>query len=414
MSFILYDLAFLVIFTLLVILFLYRRRRNLQRQGILYLYKTKLGIRFINWTSKKLSFLLKPLQYLVVASGYALMAFIIWFLVKFSYLYLSSPLIAKAIKVPVLLPLVPYLPTLFKIDFLPPFYFTYWILIIALIAIPHEFAHGIFSKLNKIKIHSTGFGFLGPFLAAFVEPDEKKMEKTSKFSQLSVLSAGTFANILVAVVLGLVLWGFFASAFTPVGVQFNTYAISPVNISDIDEISNITLQDSGFIQIKSQGKTYHTGPTSIQQSMESNLPYIVAYEDSPAFNAKLAGAITEIEGKPTLSQEDLVSALQAHAPGETINIRTLQDDQVVDYNITLEERNGRAFLGIGITPVPTKGMMGYVYGFISKIKDPAVHYKSSIGGAGIFIFDLLWWAVLISLSVALINMVPVGIFDGEK
>ena len=30
---------------------------------------------------------------------------------------------------------------------------------------------------NKVEIKTTGFGFLGPFLAAFVEPDEKQMQK---------------------------------------------------------------------------------------------------------------------------------------------------------------------------------------------------------------------------------------------
>ena len=31
-----------------------------------------------------------------------------------------------------------------------------------------------------------------------------------------------------------------------------------------------------------------------------------------------------------------------------------------------------------------------------------------------FIYDLLWWLVLISFSVALVNMLPVGIFDGGR
>ena len=30
----------------------------------------------------------------------------------------------------------------------------------------------------------------------------------------------------------------------------------------------------------------------------------------------------------------------------------------------------------------------------------------------IFIYNLIWWLALINLSVALMNMLPVGIFDG--
>jgi membrane-associated protease RseP (regulator of RpoE activity) len=31
-----------------------------------------------------------------------------------------------------------------------------------------------------------------------------------------------------------------------------------------------------------------------------------------------------------------------------------------------------------------------------------------------FFYDLLWWIVLINLSLALTNMLPVGIFDGGR
>ena len=31
-----------------------------------------------------------------------------------------------------------------------------------------------------------------------------------------------------------------------------------------------------------------------------------------------------------------------------------------------------------------------------------------------FVYNLLWWLVLISISVALMNMLPMGIFDGGR
>ena len=112
------------------------------------------------------------------------------------------------------MPLIPYLPSIFKISFLPPFYFTYWILAIAIIAIFHEFAHGIVAKRYGIRIKTTGFGFLGPFLAAFVEPDEKQMQKKSKFQQITVLSAGTFTNLILSLLFFLLLSGFFILLWT--------------------------------------------------------------------------------------------------------------------------------------------------------------------------------------------------------
>src|SRR3989338_3332616 len=177
MSFIVYDVVFLVLFTVLVALFLYTRKHNLKREGLLYLYRTKIGLRLIEWTSKKYARVLRPLQYVSIASGYILMLAMVWLLIRLSYNYITSPTLAQQLRVHVLTPLIPYIDKLFAVDFLHPFYFTYWIIIIAIIAIPHEFAHGIFARLNKIRIHSTGFGFLGPFLAAFVEQNEKDMTK---------------------------------------------------------------------------------------------------------------------------------------------------------------------------------------------------------------------------------------------
>jgi membrane-associated protease RseP (regulator of RpoE activity) len=43
-----------------------------------------------------------------------------------------------------------------------------------------------------------------------------------------------------------------------------------------------------------------------------------------------------------------------------------------------------------------------------------VYYQSSMGDFGIFIYNLLWWIVIINISVALMNMLPLGIFDGGK
>src|SRR3989344_4963093 len=203
-SFIAYDLVFLVLFTLAVVIFLYKKRRNLQRQGLLYLYRTRVGIKFIDWTSLKFPRLLKGMQYVVVFFGYVLMIGMVYLLINFSYTYITSPVAAEALKVPVIVPLIPYLPEIFNLDFLPPFYFTYWIVILAIAAIPHEFAHGIFARAHKIKILSTGFGFLGPFLAAFVEPDENTMNKRDKFPQMAILASGTFANIVFTVIFALI------------------------------------------------------------------------------------------------------------------------------------------------------------------------------------------------------------------
>jgi membrane-associated protease RseP (regulator of RpoE activity) len=416
MSFITYDIIFLVLFTLFVVIFLYKHKHNLKREGILYLYKTKVGIKFIEWTDKKYGKILKKLQYVIIASGYLLMFFGLWFIIKATYIYLTSPYMAQALKVPIITPLVPYITNLFNISFLPPFYFTYWIIIIAAIAIPHEFAHGIFARLNKIKILSTGFGFLGPFLAAFVEQDDKQMQKSKKFSQLSVLAAGTFANVLMTIVFGLILLLFFVAAFSPAGVNFNTYTLDLVNASAITAISSTYFDNSTLLEVKANNTTYFADEQMVNYSLSNNASYMIVYDDSPALRAKLSGTIVEIDGKKITSYSDMNITFNTHKPGDNITITTINADSKnkTTYDITLAEKDGKAFLGIGFLAQERTGFFAVFYNLLDKIKDPFIYYQSRLGELGIFIFNLFWWAVMISLSVALVNMLPLGIFDGGR
>lgn len=425
MSFVAYDLTFLIICCLAFGIFLYKNKHNLKRQGLLYLYPTKVGIKFIDSFTKKYNKLLRSSEYVIIACGYILMISMIWMIISFSYTYISSPFLAAALKIPVLTPLIPYLPSLFHLNFLPEFYFTYWIIIIALIAIPHEFAHGIYARLNKIKVHSTGFGFLGPFLAAFVEPDEKKMQKSSTKAQLSVLAAGTFANVLITIIGAIFLWLFFVLVFTPAGIAFNSYAISPVNISEVSAINGVSTLDmsdflfstnTSFLNVSANNKTYFVEPAALSYAISNKLPYLAAYDNSPAFNAKLSGSIISVGGKSTKSYSDLKDALSSYSPNDQVTITTRADNgSISSKEIVLSDKDGKAFLGVGVLPVQSRsGPMGWLYNIISKIKDPTLTYDSRMGDLGWFIYNLLWWSVIISLSVALVNMLPVGIFDGGR
>ena len=66
MDFIIYDLAFLIAFAVFVFLFLYAKRENLKREGLLFLYKAGWGIRMINAVGKKYTKTLKILGYVSI------------------------------------------------------------------------------------------------------------------------------------------------------------------------------------------------------------------------------------------------------------------------------------------------------------------------------------------------------------
>ena len=298
------------------------------------------------------------------------------------------------------------------------------VIIIAIIAIPHEFAHGIFARFSKVKIHSTGFGFLGPFLAAFVEQDEKGMNKAKKFDQLAILAAGTLANVVMTILFAIVLWIFIVAIFVPSGVYFNTYATATIATSAITMVNGLPLdQASSFlsatndtlVSISTNESLYFAAPVQIALILKEQREAITVYEETPALNARLRGAIVSVDNNSIKSYEGLRTVLTAHAPGDNITMTTKSETgEEQHFHITLAEREGHAYLGIGIIPVQARGVRGFVYSLITSVRDPLVYYESRIGELGIFIYDLLWWIVVINISVALCNMLPVGIFDGGR
>ncbi len=162
------------------------------------MYRTKLGMKTMDSIAAKHRNLLKKLGYVMIPACFIGMLIMIEELLRGLVLLINK---ANALTVGVVLPIQA------KGVFYVPFF--YWILCIAFIMIVHEFSHGMLARAHKVKIKSTGLAFLGAIIplvpGAFVEIDEKHLAKKSRFAQLSVFSAGPFANIAF----GLLFWMFF-------------------------------------------------------------------------------------------------------------------------------------------------------------------------------------------------------------
>ncbi|MEX0920136.1 MAG: site-2 protease family protein [Candidatus Pacearchaeota archaeon] len=427
MSFFIYDLIFMAIFIIAIFIFFRRNKHKFKRQGWMYLYHSTKGISFMKSFAKRFEKILKPLQYVVVACGYFLMIGIVWLLGVTLYRYISTPQIVDVVSAPPILPLVPYVHKVFGLSsFFPPLYFTYFIVTLAIVAIVHEFAHGIFAKLNNVRIKTTGFAFLGPILGAFVEQDEKDMVKAKKFPQMAILAAGTFANIVFAIIFGGILALFFMVSFAPAGVNFNSYptavidldsidSINGVNIESIEEVLEIIENNEGLIEIGVGNENYFALGSALQNTIDrEGVERALVFEDAPAVRAELRGAITSIDGEPVTSQEELTSVLGMHSPGDDVIIETKQDGETVSYNITLGEDKGNAYLGIGMNY--PDGLSGLYFNFIANSKNTGeIYYETTWNGEfAWFVYYLLWWIVMINVLVALFNMLPLGILDGGR
>jgi membrane-associated protease RseP (regulator of RpoE activity) len=430
MNFLIYDLVLLGIFLIFIVQFLYRNRKNLKKDGLLFLYRTKWGMNLIDIIGKKYKKTLNFLSYVSITIGYLLMVGMLWLFGKIVYIYVFQPRIVQAIKIPPITPLVPYIDKFVPNLGLPSFYFIYWIIILAVIAIFHEFAHGVFMRRYDIKIKSTGFGFfpffLPIFLAAFVEQDEKSMKGKNNFKQMAVLSAGTFANLLTGILFFGIMVLFFMFAFQPSGVVFDSYTYNAVGISTIISVGGIVLENTTYqnlVQIIEEGDLIDVKTTqgdyfitkeflSKQSGIES---YIFLYEDAPAIKNNLSGAITKINGEKISSIDELSFELYKYSPKEKITLTLFNGEDEHNQDLILGENpqnKSLPWLGIGFNDNQRKGLMGKIINKIS-FKDPHIYYISLFDVAK-FIYDLLWWLVLICFSVALVNMLPMGIFDGGR
>jgi membrane-associated protease RseP (regulator of RpoE activity) len=75
------------------------------------------------------------------------------------------------------------------------------LLALAVVLIVHEFSHGVLSRIAKIKLKSIGllpFGIIP--IGAFVEPDEKEVERLDKDRQNDIFIAGIASNFLLTFV----------------------------------------------------------------------------------------------------------------------------------------------------------------------------------------------------------------------
>jgi len=427
-----YDVTFMVLFSLYIIWFLKSRKKDWSREGIIFLYRTQAGVKFIKYIGDTYKKTLDSLKYVIVSVGVVLMSAMIWMLWQTLSIYLYNPRITEVIKAPPIAPLIPYFPKLFGLEsFFPPFYFTYFIVALAIVAVVHEFSHGIFMRRFGVKIKSTGLVFLGPILGAFVEEEKKGFEKKKRLEQMTILGAGVFANIVFALIFYGLYVLFFFIALTASGYAFNSYAAEGVPLNLIDDIG----QDVGTKTVFLRGQAFQVNLTEvgvgdrdfyistetkefILNGIDLNESSAILFHKAPALENNFLGVIIEANGVKINNQDSLREFLESVDPGDSVNFITSSDGVTKEYDLVLEshpEDPNRAYIGIAHSEPQPRGIVGkFLFKFMS-FKESSVHYAPAFGGEfTLFVYNLFWWVMIINLLVALFNMMPLGILDGGR
>lgn len=368
-----YNTIAAIVFFVGVIIFSIIKWKKFQIEGkfpFFYtaLYKTKLGLKTMDWLANKW-----PRFWIIFGKVGIFVGFVAMILMTVLILYSLSHMLTAKPTLEAMPAVGLVLPFKIKGTFYVPF--TFWIVSLMVVASIHEFAHGIISRLYRIKVKSSGFAFFAiliPLLpAAFVEPDEKIMSKKPRSQQLSVLAAGAFVNVLLGVLL---LFTIIPMITAPVGsiMQLDGVAIDHV-LSD----------KHGF------------NPAKANSLLPGDLIVKIGWVQDESL------AVFPIQ-----SLDDFSNALKDRKPGDNIFLTIKRgEDQIDLFDIIL-----------GTHPLDKeKGYLGVSVYQSESIRPKIIsRYGVVWPNIALWMHNAIYWIMLISLGIGLFNLLPILPLDGGK
>jgi membrane-associated protease RseP (regulator of RpoE activity) len=349
-------LAFYIIVGILV----YINRKKFEFQGkIIAIYKTKVGISLMDRIAKRAPRLILFIGTIGIYVGFAGMLVMLYFIGLGTYQLLFVPTAP-----PMFSPVIPGVSIPGSPITLPLFE---GIIALFIVVVIHEFTHGVISKAYRIPITSSGLVMFGPIPGAFVEPDEKKLKKAKRKSQLAIFAGGPFANIILALLLFFVMLGMTA-------------------------VSN-SMYTSNGIEIKG-----FTNPDD-------------ALHGARLENLSEGEVIYAINDIPTNSITNLSNALSNISPGEVVVLKTDRGLKplLVSSN---PENESLPYMGIylnyhvvGKSDFANNKVFSTIYfWFFGNPYD--LRFNEGLG--------LIGWVFIISLGIGIVNLLPLGPMDGGR
>ena len=337
----------ILFYIILILIFIKNRRKVTSQAKIIFLLRTKIGLKLMDKLSTKYREFIKLLGYIGIGVGYAGLILISFLLIKNLYDLLTQPqavggvtLVLPGVNIP-------------GVGVLP---FWYWLIAIFTIALVHEFGHGVVSKAHKLEVKSSGMALIGPILAAFVEPDEKKIRKQSDITQYSIFAAGSFSNILLAIIALL------------------------LTIILLNPIQNTLVEPAGF----SFGSLYNESYPAASSGLEPGM------------------IITELNNEPLLKYEEFAKQMNYVKPDDIITIKANNNLYTIKTTHSPDDPE-KSFIGIANIKNEIK--------IKENIKNPVTQFITKMI---VILKEIFMWIYLLSLGIGLFNLLPLPIVDGGR
>lgn len=182
----------IIVFLAAAAAFIYLNRRKIEVQFPLFLLKDKRLGQGVFSASRKWARVVKPLSDVGIVLAFLGMAYTFFFLFKGALDLFTKKQATAQVAL-----LVPGVQVPGSSIFLP---FWYGIISLAILAIVHEMSHAIVASAHGMKPKSVALVLFLFIPGAGVELDEKRMYLRPLRERLRVYSAGSFANVLAAIV----------------------------------------------------------------------------------------------------------------------------------------------------------------------------------------------------------------------
>ncbi len=356
------NYGIVIAFYLTVVLLIYFNRKKFHFEGkIIAMYKTKLGLKTMKRLADRHPKLIKFLGTTGIYVGFLGMFFILYMV----FLGLHQ-LIFRPDAPPLFTPVLPGISIPGSPITLP---LLEGLIALFIVVVIHEFSHGVVSKAYKIPIKSSGFVMIGPLPGAFVEPDEKKLQKSSRKIQMSIFAAGPFSNILLAALIIAMVIG--AGAITS-----NMYESSGILITGFTDETEI--QPEGRLEGLEEGEIIYS-----------------------------------VNNESVRSVFNLIGALQNSSPGDIVFLETSLGEKEITLS-SHPDNESQAYLGVFLEhSVTPREEAGYV--FPEPVRNA---WFWLFGNPFSLTFDgnlgLFGWIFVLSLGIGIVNLLPAGPVDGGK
>jgi len=214
----------------------------------------------------------------------------------------------------------------------------------------HELAHGISARVEGIKVKSIGLMVLIIIVGGFAELDDEDINRAKLSSKLRLLAAGSMANILCGILVAIIIMNF------------------PLILSPLFNNSQGVL-------------------------------ILDVLPNSPAHNVgmRTGDVILAINGVRIHDTVNFIKFMHNTPANSTLLVTTLSRSYVVKCSFHPLNKS-IAFLGVRT----------FNY-YPPKIVIPFLTYMFPW-----YLFNFLSWLEVLSISAALINMLPIAIFDGNR